>query len=158
MRKHFRGLQTVIFIFSAWRHREYFITSQLDFYTKYCGYISFINIYICVFNSPLSTHAHVSFFLMLSQTLHFKLVSIHFLLFVYVYILSFYLRDTLCWIISLTDYLNINFMRISGILRNSWANKKNPSRNLSIIILHQKRKCDNIDHKSNLEFRCKKKK
>lgn len=38
------------------------------------------------------------------------------------------------------------------ILGYSWANKKRPSRNLSVNILQERERGDNIDYKANLEF------
>ena len=49
-------------------------------------------------------------------------------------------------------------MGSSEVQSNSWANKNNPTRNLWAIIPYEKGECDNIDHKPNLGFRCKKRK
>lgn len=80
-KKHFRGLQTAIFSFCAWRHRQgmlHHLSIVVLYQILWLQRFLLRNVNICVLCPTTQTHIYVTF-LVLSQSLYLKLTSICFL-------------------------------------------------------------------------------
>ena len=102
----------IYFVCATWRHREYFIICQLDFYTKYCGYKGSINIYICFLHIPSpSFPPSLTLFLPLPPSIDRWIDRYRYLyVCIFIYLLLLFLKFIyfwLCWVFVATHGLSL---------------------------------------------------